>query len=156
MTTDRVLCWIRTGNHIFETACVDKKAADSTVNTELGGEATPEASASEQTSIVSHESTLTTSNSNELLIGSDNDILIPTTDHINNTFLRGERIWHSYVTNADLLPFGCIPKGWLDPYILIKNIPPLPEDLPRRHNRPSSVACATPGTVKIMPAREPR
>lgn len=156
MTTDRVLCWIRTGNHIFETACVDKKAADSTFNTELGGEATPEASASEQTSVVSHESTLTTSNSNELLIGSDNDILIPTTDHINSTFLRGERIWHSYVTNADLLPFGCIPKGWLDPYILIKNIPPLPEDLPRRHNRPSSVACATPGTVKIMPAREPR
>ena len=128
---------------MFETAFVDSKAAGSTVETEPACDAALEEAASvssehvEQTSADNPESAMTDGSSkgqspNELLIGYDNDVLRPTTDQINYTFLRGERIWRAYVAQANSLPSGCIPKGCLDPYILMQNVPPLPQDLPRQ------------------------
>lgn len=55
----------------------------------------------------------------ELLVGCQDDPLIPSLDQINHTFLKGQNIWRAYITRAISLPSGFIPAGSLDPYILL-------------------------------------
>ncbi|KAH9212353.1 hypothetical protein DL95DRAFT_525191 [Leptodontidium sp. 2 PMI_412] len=140
MSTNRIHRWILTGKHVFETS-VDGKATGSTVATEPTEDAALEEGASvlsehiEQRSPDNPVSTNTSSQGesrNELLIGCDNDLLRPTTDQINYTFSRGERLWRTYIAHANSVPPRYIPEGCLDPYILMQNMPPLPQDLPRQ------------------------
>ena len=143
MSTDRVFHWILTGNHIFKTAIVNSKAVGSTTKTDTAGDAILEETTKdsvnhlEHTSTVNSESALTDGSSkcksrNKLLTGHDNDPLRPNTEQISYAFLRGKRIWSSYFTHAKSLPSGWMPEGWLAPYTLMHDIPPLPQDLPRR------------------------
>ena len=67
-----------------------------------------------------------------MLFGCEDDILIPSSDQIHCTFLECQSIWRIYVTRANSLPFGCVPAGSLDPYILLQKMPPLPQDIPRK------------------------
>jgi hypothetical protein len=66
-----------------------------------------------------------------MLTGHDNDPLRPTTNQINYTFLRGERVWRDYLTHTTSPPLCLVRKGWRAPYTLLQDIPPLPQDLPR-------------------------
>lgn len=68
----------------------------------------------------------------KLLRGCDDDLLIPTSEEINDTFLKGQTLWLTYLKNADLLPFGCVPAVSLDAYNIIQDVPPLPHDLRKK------------------------
>lgn len=155
--TDRILRWVETGKHTFETDHVECQSILSTIETEkvpdgadgkaisTSSEHMVEASSDghqsqstdKHTSTINSESALTDGSSerkspNKLLTGHNNDPLRPNTEQISYTFLRGERIWSSYFTHAKSLPSGWMPEGWFAPYTLTHNIPPLPQDLPRR------------------------
>jgi hypothetical protein len=134
MSTDRILRWILTGDHIFENACAESKAICSTTEQETAGDAVLEEIASVSSGHVEQVSIENSENLQKLLTGHDNDPLIPTTDQINYTFLRGERLWRAYLTHATSLPSGWMREGWLAPYTLLQNIPPLPRDLPRQRS----------------------
>ncbi|RDW80323.1 hypothetical protein BP6252_04961 [Coleophoma cylindrospora] len=125
MSTDRILRWIETGEHVFDTDISDCKVASNTMETET---AAPEYTASIRQD---EESGASTHSSDELLIGYDNDLLIPSNDQIIQSCHRGTRIWNTYVTCASQ-PSAYIPQECLDPYTLLQNIPPLPSNLPRQ------------------------
>ncbi|KAJ8060722.1 hypothetical protein OCU04_011027 [Sclerotinia nivalis] len=135
---DRILRWILTGDHTFETDFVHSNTICSTAKTETAGDAIPEKTASdsplqtERTSTNNSETASTDSHPEKLLTGHDNDPIRPSTDQINRTFLRGERMWRALLTQAASPPAGWIREGWLAPYTLLQNMPPLPRDLPRR------------------------
>ncbi|TAQ86818.1 hypothetical protein B7494_g4842 [Chlorociboria aeruginascens] len=66
-----------------------------------------------------------------LLVGCQNDPLIPSTDQICSTFVRYQEIWQTRVTHTKALPPGYIPAGSLEPCTLLQEIPPLPQGLPK-------------------------
>lgn len=154
MSADRILRWVTTGMLTFEeTDIVHTKTAtlsDYVSEHEKPTSAQP-SDDDEQTSADNHthvEETfedehihVTTDSSSkderrhaEWLVCMDNDIVKPTTDQINSTFVRSERLWRSYLAHAESIPVGCMPKGSLDPYILLQNMPPLPQVLPREES----------------------
>jgi len=106
--------------YVFENASIDSKAISSTLKTETASDA-----ALEEIASVSSE------HIEQMLTGHDNDPLRPTTDQINYTFLRGERVWRDYLTHATSPPLCLVREGWRAPYTLLQDIPPLPQDLPR-------------------------
>lgn len=63
------------------------------------------------------------------LVGCEDDILIPTVGQINATFTTGQRMWSSYVSSAEQFPPGALPACCLQPSIILKDIPPLPENI---------------------------
>lgn len=65
----------------------------------------------------------------DLLVGCDNDPLIPTSEAINSTFHKGQTLWRTYLANAEMLPSGCLPYESLYAYNVIQDVPPLPQDL---------------------------
>ncbi|PSS10592.1 hypothetical protein M430DRAFT_176518 [Amorphotheca resinae ATCC 22711] len=145
--TDRIHHWIHTGEHKFVTSSVESKANGSTIWTEtIGHDAIGKAvsvpskdiaepSPGSASSYLTGES-ITEQNSEpepvELLVGCEDDLLIPSTDQINCTFLRCQNIWRAYVAGADSLASGCMPAETLDPYILMQDVPPLPQDLHKK------------------------
>lgn len=146
--TDRILRWIRTGKHTFKTDYVGSEASGSTIRTEQ----IQDGSVEKASSALSIHTIKTSSNSSQsdlseesvdlnpdpkpiaLLVGCQDDPLIPSPDQINYTFLKGQNIWGAYVTHAKSLPSGCIPVRSLDPYVLLQHTPPLPQDLPKKRS----------------------
>jgi hypothetical protein len=147
--TNRILRWIEKGEHVFETDYVETKAIESTIGTEKvqqcsAGKATttlsehtaknfsdnPRSSLSDESlEDLNHDS-----ESVELLFGFKDNLLIPSTDQIHYTFLRCQKIWRTYVSCAKSLPSGCVPAGAMDPDILLQEMPPLPQHLPKRRS----------------------
>ncbi|CAM6004408.1 unnamed protein product [Sphagnum balticum] len=142
--TNRILYWIETGKHVFETDNVEIRAIESTIGTEevqqcsAGNATTPPSAHTAKTSSdnarrgPSDESL--DSDPVELLIGFKDDLLIPSTGQIHSTFLRAQKIWRTYVTCANSLPSGLVPAGAMDPDILLQEMPPLPQHLPRKRS----------------------
>ena len=148
--TRRILHWIRTNEHIFETDYVESTAVESTIGTEK----VQECSVENVTTTLFGYTTKTSSDNPrsgglsdgsledlsphpqpvELLVGFKDDLLIPSTDQIHYTFLRGQKIWRSYITRANSLPSTYVLAGAMDPRILLQEMPPLPRHLPKRRS----------------------
>ncbi|KAH8653942.1 hypothetical protein BGZ60DRAFT_386758 [Tricladium varicosporioides] len=143
--TCRIRHWASTGKYIFETDFEGSKAAGSTTGTEKiqGGSVEKAVTVSEHTAETSlddstSDESLVNPNSEaeivDLLFGCEDDVLIPSSDQIHCTFLKGQSIWRPYLTRATSLPFGFVPAGSLDPYILLQKMPPLPQNIPRKRS----------------------
>jgi hypothetical protein len=145
--TDRILCWIETGKHTFERDYVKRQAVESTIKPEKVPDKAVEkaistlskhivkASSDGHLSHSTNESLVDLNSQPEpikLLVGCDNDILIPSTEQINGTFLKCQKLWRTYVTKADMLPSGCMPAASLEAYNVIQDIPPLSRDLHKK------------------------
>jgi hypothetical protein len=65
----------------------------------------------------------------ELLVGCKGDLLIPTAEEINKTYLKAQSYWRTFVENACSFLSGCVPTSSLDPSIIIQDILLLPQDL---------------------------
>jgi len=139
----RIRRWAATGEHIFETEFEQSKAVGSTIGTEKTQDEAvrKETTISEQTAETPKDSSTVDESLDDpnseaenvhLLVGCQDDVLIPSLDQIHCTFLEGQSIWRTYVTHAASVPFDCVPTGSLDPYILLQKIPPLPQDIPRK------------------------
>jgi hypothetical protein len=100
--TRRILHWVNTANHIFETDCVEIEDVGSLIgadnvhenSTDIPTSALSEQTVNTPTSDSSDspikESPNTKSEAIEWLIGRDSDILVPSTEQINSTFLQGQ------------------------------------------------------------------
>jgi hypothetical protein len=145
--TSRILGWICTGKHIFETDYVESKAVESTTGTGkvqdgAGGKSITTLSRNTVDAPLDGSPSSSTGDSLvdldsqhehiELLIGCEGDLLIPSTEQINGTFLRCQNLWRTYIAGADLLPSGCMPASSLAAYNLIQHMPPLPQDLHKK------------------------
>jgi hypothetical protein len=145
--TDRILRWMKTGKHTFETDYVESQAVGSTIESEKvldGAVGKAISTSSEHTVETSSDSHLSRSTNESLvdlnpqpepiewLIGCDGDLLIPSTEQINRTFLKCQNLWRTYLAGSDLLPPGCIPAASLEAYNLMQDVPPLPQDLCRK------------------------
>jgi len=105
--------------YVFEKVSIDSKAI-SALKTKTAGD-----------DVLEEITSVSSGYIEKILTGHDNDPLRPTTDQINYTFLRGERVWRDYLTHATSLPLCLVREGWQAPYTLLQDIPPLPQDLPR-------------------------
>ena len=139
--TDRILSWVETGKHTFETDYVKRQSIGSTIEPErvpdgkaisISSEHIVEAFSDGHQSH-STDKSLVDLNSQpkpiEMLVGCDGDLLVPSTEQINGTFLKCQKLWRTYVAGADVLPSGCMPAPSLEVYNVIQDIPPLPQDL---------------------------
>jgi len=128
-SSSRIPHWISTGIHRFDVDHVTEKGQRSVsfknVNTPSNG--SPSVSTNE-----SPEDPNSEPEPDELLVGCDNDLVITCTEQINRTFLQCQNLWQSYVVNADMLPSGQMPTASLEAYSVIRDVPPLPQDLYRR------------------------
>ncbi|KAF4635377.1 hypothetical protein G7Y89_g2724 [Cudoniella acicularis] len=71
-----------------------------------------------------------TQNSNSVpLVGCQDDILIPTAKQIHDTFTAGQSMWSSYVSSAEQLSPNILPACCLQPSNMLKDVPPIPENL---------------------------
>jgi len=139
--TDRILRWIRTGKHTFETDYVESKVTRSISGTEKiqdtavgkAASALPEClveACSDRSSCDESDVDLTPQPEPiELLVGCDVDLLIPSTEQINGTLVKGQNLWCTYIAGADLLRPGCVPAATLEACNFRQDIPPLPQDL---------------------------
>ncbi|KPM38417.1 hypothetical protein AK830_g8147 [Neonectria ditissima] len=74
-----------------------------------------------------------TDEEDSLLIGEEDDPLIPPPSDIYRTFRDGKVTWLALLSKANKIPPGLWPAGMLDPYITLRDVPSLPEELPRGH-----------------------
>ncbi|KND91545.1 hypothetical protein TOPH_03868 [Tolypocladium ophioglossoides CBS 100239] len=77
-------------------------------------------------------STTTGTSDPEMLIGAEDDSLIPTTVDIQRVFQEGRETWTQFVNLAKSLPPNSVPAGLADPSVMLKDIPALPKKLPKR------------------------
>ncbi|KAH9909258.1 hypothetical protein F4778DRAFT_716006 [Xylariomycetidae sp. FL2044] len=68
----------------------------------------------------------------EELVGADDDSLIPTTADINRVFHQGRKTWTQFVELAKSLPGDSMPPGLNNPAIMLKDVPALPRNIPKR------------------------
>ena len=138
--TCRIHRWIITGKHVFEDDLSESKATRSKVKTEnmydgsLGQviNATEHATGISPEKSLDHSKSSSESEHSKLLVGCENDLLIPSTRHIYLTFLECQSTWRAHLSCANSLPPGYLTAGSLDPGSLLQNMPPLPQDLPRK------------------------
>lgn len=132
----RIHRWLTTGEHIFEADFAENKAIGSTTGSDNSCQS-PNAkggSVSEYSSEVLLAGLESEPEEVELLVGVEDDPLIPSPDEICHTLRKGQKLWHGYVIRAHSLPSGYLLAGSLDPYILLQKIPALPQDLPRKRS----------------------
>ena len=140
----RILHWIRTGEHIV-TDYIECRAVGSETSTGSieGGSAskaisTPsddvvETFTASTSGSLTEESPASEPKPIDLLVGCSGDIFIPSTEQISATFLQCQNLWSTYVTSADLFPPGCMPAAGLEGFDLMHCIPPLPQNLHKKH-----------------------
>ncbi|KAH9205697.1 hypothetical protein DL95DRAFT_417221 [Leptodontidium sp. 2 PMI_412] len=132
----RIHRWLTTGEHIFEVDFAENKAIGSTTGSDNSCQS-PNAkgsSVSEYSSEVLLAGLESEPEEVELLVGVEDDPLIPSLDEICHTLRKGQKLWHGYVIRAHSLPSGYLLAGSLDPCILLQKIPALPQDLPRKRS----------------------
>ncbi|KAH6628120.1 hypothetical protein F5144DRAFT_297029 [Chaetomium tenue] len=66
------------------------------------------------------------------LVGADDDLLIPTPAAIDRVFRDGRATWTRFLNLARSLPPLRFPPGFGDPSIMLKDVPALPAELPRK------------------------
>lgn len=129
----RILNWISTGNHIFDSDYEKKQSGSIEAATDVSSfehivEISPNGSLNDEFS----EDLSSQPESTKMLVGCDNDLLIPRTEQINSTFLKCQNLWLIYIAQADLLPSGRIPVVSLEAYNLLQDVPPIPQNLHKK------------------------
>ncbi|KAG5976925.1 hypothetical protein E4U55_007159 [Claviceps digitariae] len=66
----------------------------------------------------------------EQLVGQDDDVFIPASSDISQTFHDGLETWTFFLNKAQSFPPGHWPPGTLDPYMTLLNVPRLPDKIP--------------------------
>ncbi|KAF5021097.1 hypothetical protein F66182_6886 [Fusarium sp. NRRL 66182] len=124
--------WINTGKHViltdYEHATSDPSASNSGDFEEVDTESVSD----DSSSIVSSTASTTSAPLVEKLLASDDDALIPKQAEVDLVFRKGKYLWSHLVTSAGSLPAASLSAGLNDPSIVLKDVPALPEALPRR------------------------
>ena len=121
MTQDRrIHHWICTGEHIIP---ADYKVSG----------AVPHSETLEDADSVSDSDGGSSDSSNlpDKLLGVDDDILIPSAAEINRVYCEGQATWAHFVALAGSLPQLTFPPGVSDPSITLKDVPALPNSIPK-------------------------
>ncbi|OAA64489.1 hypothetical protein SPI_03136 [Niveomyces insectorum RCEF 264] len=66
-----------------------------------------------------------------VLVGADDDPLLPTRADIERVYYSGQATWRSFVDEAEALPRHGFPAVFGDPYLLLADVPALPPKLPK-------------------------
>jgi hypothetical protein len=123
---DQILDWILTRRHIIRTEYSKPNSHRHVVTRDAS--ALPSGNTSSATS----ESSDTSSSIPNRLVGADDDPLIPTSAAIDLVFNEDLATWTRFVRSAESLPPQAFPAGFGDPYIMLKDVPALPDRLPRK------------------------
>ncbi|KAL2020761.1 hypothetical protein VTK56DRAFT_7959 [Thermocarpiscus australiensis] len=128
MATDarrsQILHWIRTGKHVIQADYEKPAGARGTVT----GIDVDECSGNDDVSTGSTAS----SSVPDVLTGADGDVLILKSVDVARVFHEGRGTWAHFVKVAESLPPHSFPLGFLDPAVMLKDVPALPVKLPRR------------------------
>ncbi|KAH7186019.1 uncharacterized protein B0J16DRAFT_399881 [Fusarium flagelliforme] len=84
------------------------------------------------TSIPSSDQSCSSSTQDWPLNKDEDDTLIPSSADVQRTFCNGTTTWGELLRQANEIPSGLWPADALDPYIILVDVPSLPEQLPRR------------------------
>lgn len=79
----------------------------------------------------SHDPTTTASPPKSSLINEEDDPLIPSIADVYRIFDDGKATWEYFLNQANKLPPGLWPTDALDPYLILVDVPSLPDQLPR-------------------------
>lgn len=126
---DHVRNWVLQGDLQEETLPEQPTCWSSTVVTGLSEAPFPQPGSKDATSSTTSPSSALPSS--QQLHGVHNDPLIPTQSQINQIFNDGVETWRRFQSDATDLPRGVFPSG-LDPSIMMKDMPPLPDSIPRK------------------------
>ncbi|KAL2176555.1 uncharacterized protein P884DRAFT_260573 [Thermothelomyces heterothallicus CBS 202.75] len=118
----QILEWICTGKHVIQTD-YDKPASDRTAD---------DATRSAHDAAPSEMSTSSSSDIPDKLIGADHDLLIPSSADIDRVFHNGRATWARFARLAEALPLHAFPAEFANLSIMLKDVPALPDNLPKR------------------------
>ncbi|CAM1502232.1 Fc.00g042160.m01.CDS01 [Cosmosporella sp. VM-42] len=122
---DHVRHWVLKGDFEQETLPEEPDCWSSTVVTGLSEAAIP------QPGTAASPSPFTTPSAEQHLQGTEDDPLIPSQSQINQVFNNGVETWRQFHHDAVALPRGVFPPG-LNPSIMMKDMPPLPDTVPQK------------------------
>ncbi len=122
----QILHWICTGEHVILADYTKPKeegtalltAADDAIEPDRDGSAPATSS--------------TSSPLPDTLVGADNDLLILSSADIERVYYEGRATWTRFLQMADSLPAYAFPAGFGDPSIMLKDVPALLANLPKR------------------------
>lgn len=118
----RIGHWVLTGSHVIERDAIKRRkhAPGSFSMPSFGAEDYgPDSDAFSSSA-----------SSNDKLDGCDDDLLIPTTREIEQTFLSAKYTWQRFVSRAKAIPSSGLPREACDPSIMLQDVPALPEHSP--------------------------
>ena len=118
---DRILHWIKTGDHVITKDATSKKKKHGAGSFSIASGWPDDHGCC---------STSSPPSSTVRLVGRDDDLLIPTAEAITYTYHAAQHTWRSFVARAQAIPPNCVPREATDPTILLKNVPALPDELP--------------------------
>ncbi|RSL82053.1 hypothetical protein CEP52_017052, partial [Fusarium oligoseptatum] len=124
--------WINTGKHVILTDYEHATSDPSASNSGDFDETDAESVSGDGSSAVSSTASTASAPIVEKLLASDDDALIPKQAEVDLVFQKGKDLWSKLVTSARSLPATALSTGLNDPSILLKDVPALPEALPRR------------------------
>lgn len=110
MDLRRCQIWARTGKHIIQADYVKTKCA----RTESGPSDADQSVELDE------------------LFGTNDDPLIPKSADIDRIFHQGRETWKQFVKSAEALPPNSFPPGLMEPSIMLKDVPALPEKIPTK------------------------
>lgn len=128
---DHVRSWVLDGEIQPETLPEQPACWSSTVVTGLSEAPFPQPDPKNATSPSTSSPSSSASPSTEQMRGAENDALIPNQSQINQVFNDGHETWRQFHQVAQSYPRGTFPAG-LDPSIMMKDMPPLPDTVPRK------------------------
>ncbi|KAK4139314.1 uncharacterized protein C8A04DRAFT_33226 [Dichotomopilus funicola] len=118
----QILEWICTGKHVIQTD-YDKPASDRTAD---------DATRSAHHVAPSETSTSSSSDIPDELIGTDHDLLIPSSADIDRVFQDGRATWARFAELAEALPLHAFPAEFASLSIMLKDVPALPDNPPKK------------------------
>ncbi|KAJ4322370.1 hypothetical protein N0V84_004841 [Fusarium piperis] len=127
--------WVDTGKHVILTSYEKATSAQLESNSDDLDEADAESVSGDGSSVVSSTASTASTDSTptvEKLLACDDDVLIPKQSEVDLVFQRGKDLWSQLVTSARSLPPTSLATGLNDPSIILKDVPALPEVLPKR------------------------
>ncbi|KAH8744814.1 hypothetical protein F5883DRAFT_20071 [Diaporthe sp. PMI_573] len=101
----------------------DKSASDRTAD---------DATRSAHDAAPSEMSTSSSSDIPDKLIGTDHDLLIPSSADIDRVFHDGRATWARFTKLAEALPLHAFPAEFANLSIMLKDVPALPDNQPKR------------------------
>ncbi|KAG5812880.1 hypothetical protein H9Q74_008430 [Fusarium xylarioides] len=124
--------WINTGQHAILTDYEHAASDQSASNSDDFDGADTESVSDDGRSVASSTASTASAPIVEKLLASDNDALIPMQAEIDLVFQKGRDLWSRLVASARSLSPSSLSTGLNDPSIILKDVPALPEGLPKR------------------------